>query len=180
MTNRLVMIIRHAEKPLPDQPDRGVDQLGQQDDKSLTVRGWQRAGALAHLFSAPPAPLQVPRVIVASAPIKKDGSGTRSLRPTETIAPLARRLAIDADTRFSKGQEAQAGPATMQQTLPTLVCWQHESIPELAAAIAQSSGIAPDHWDNADYDGIWILTSQGEGQWTFTQALQRLPPGDRP
>ncbi|MFW8588993.1 hypothetical protein ACOJBM_41875 [Rhizobium beringeri] len=68
--------------------------------------------ALLPTFSSILRPLlQVPVAIVASAPIKKDGSGTRSLRPTQTVAPLARRLQFVPDTTFSKGQEEQAGRA---------------------------------------------------------------------
>lgn len=181
MADRLIMIIRHAEKPVPEQPELGVDELGQADDKSLTVRGWQRAGALAHLFFDPPSPLQVPVTIVASAPIKKDGSGMRSLRPTQTVAPLARRLQLEPDTTFSKGQEEQAGPQILQQPFPVLVCWQHEAIPRLAAAIVASAAIAPAMWDDADYDSIWLLTlSEADRRWAFQSENQRLLAGDRP
>lgn len=181
MADRLVIIIRHAEKPLPEQPERGVDELGQANDKSLTVRGWQRAGALAHLFFDPPPPLRVPVAIVASAPIKKDGSGTRSLRPTETVAPLARRLQLEPDTTFSKGQEDSAGPAILQQPFPVLVCWQHEAIPRLAAAIVASPVITPTVWDDADDDSIWLLTfSEADQRWAFQSENQRLLAGDRP
>ncbi|AZO32395.1 hypothetical protein [Mesorhizobium sp. M1B.F.Ca.ET.045.04.1.1] len=180
MTDKFIMIIRHAEKPLPDRPELGVDELGQQDDKSLTVRGWQRAGALACFFCNPPPPLQIPKAIVASAPIKKDGSGSRSLRPTQTITSLAQRLKIEPDTRYSKGQEKVAGPAIGQNQAPTLVCWQHESIPDLAAEITQSTEIAPTSWDDDDYDSIWILRfSADEQRWSFSRELQRLLPGDR-
>lgn len=178
--DKLVMIIRHAEKPLPDRPDAGVTELGEKDDKSLTVRGWQRAGALACLFCNPPTPLHVPKSIVASAPVKQDGSGTRSLRPTQTISPLALRLEIEPDTRFSKGQEDLAGPAIALQGSPTLVCWQHESIPRLAAVIVKRSGLTPAQWDDADYDSIWMLSySASAARWTFTRGIQRLLPGDR-
>lgn len=173
------MIIRHAEKPLPEQPDRGVNELGENDDKSLTVRGWQRAGALTHLFCNPPPPLRIPVTIFASAPIKQDGSGTRSLRPIQTITSLAQRLGIEPDSRYTKGQEAIAGAAIGDSTVPTLACWQHESIPHLAAAIVHSNKVAPDQWDDDDYDSIWILV-HSEGRWTFARSQQRLLPGDRP
>ena len=39
-----ILLIRHAEKP--DGQDGGVNVDGACDEKSLTVRGWQRAGAL--------------------------------------------------------------------------------------------------------------------------------------
>ena len=47
----IVMLLRHAEKPLGDGPPRGVTIDGTPDLESLTPRGWQRGGgnALAHL-----------------------------------------------------------------------------------------------------------------------------------
>ncbi|MFW8643011.1 hypothetical protein ACOJBO_10685 [Rhizobium beringeri] len=182
MADRLVMIIRHAEKPVPEQPERDVDELGQADEKSLTVRGWQRAGALAHLFVDPPPPLQVPVAIVASAPIKKDGSGTRSLRPTQTVAPLARRLQFVPDTTFFQGARGTGGTRDYPaEPSPVLVCWQHEAIPRLSAAVVASAAIAPTVWDDADYDSIWLLTfSEADLRWAFQSENQHLLAGGRP
>lgn len=41
----VIMVIRHAEKPT--QAAAGVKQKGEESPHHLTVRGWQRAGALA-------------------------------------------------------------------------------------------------------------------------------------
>src|ERR1700743_2749207 len=51
-----VMFIRHAEKPpgVPPYDGAGVDAKGKKDKESLTVRGWQRAGALAKFFESQP------------------------------------------------------------------------------------------------------------------------------
>jgi len=49
MPAQKIMIIRHAEKPEHHGP-RGVDENGNEDKESLTVRGWQRAGALVQFF----------------------------------------------------------------------------------------------------------------------------------
>ncbi|MER9191238.1 hypothetical protein [Mesorhizobium australicum] len=54
MPNKLVMIIRHAEKPIPGGPDLGVTEQGESDPASLTVRGWQRAGGLCRFFTSRP------------------------------------------------------------------------------------------------------------------------------
>jgi hypothetical protein len=40
------MIIRHGEKPAGDGSDAGVSPEGNADAEDLTVRGWQRSGAL--------------------------------------------------------------------------------------------------------------------------------------
>ena len=51
MAAEKIMIIRHAERPPDDGSIDGVNMSGTKDPKELTVRGWQRAGALA-LFCA--------------------------------------------------------------------------------------------------------------------------------
>ena len=48
-----IMIIRHAEKHQHGSHDRGVNEDGRPAHHELTVRGWQRAGALVHLFAPP-------------------------------------------------------------------------------------------------------------------------------
>src|SRR6187551_3128683 len=49
---RMIMLTRHAEKPLhPAGSPYGVNPQGQQDPHSLTVNGWIRAGALVALFA---------------------------------------------------------------------------------------------------------------------------------
>src|SRR3981081_661734 len=45
MAEQTILIIRHAEKPESDSDSGdGVDATGALDPKSLTPRGWQRAG----------------------------------------------------------------------------------------------------------------------------------------
>jgi hypothetical protein len=69
-----IMIIRHGEKPTAKgRPPFGLTSDGDQDWESLTVRSWQRAGALADLFGPARGPLQdanlaVPNLIYASKP----------------------------------------------------------------------------------------------------------------
>ncbi|MEV8645801.1 hypothetical protein AB0V79_27090 [Mesorhizobium ciceri] len=178
MPNRLVMIIRHAEKPVPQGIDFGVTEQGEVDPASLTVRGWQRAGGLCSLFSRPLAPMKKPASIVASGTIKKDGSGTRSKRPSQTITPLARRLGLQPDVTYSKGQEALVAEAIRTAPTPVLVSWQHESIPSLAAALVGGAGIAPESWPDEDFDSIWVLQTDGADVWSFSRQSQGLLDGD--
>src|SRR5580704_1713391 len=48
MARSIILVVRHAEKP-DGRLGSGVAQAGTIDKESLTVRGWQRAGALTHL-----------------------------------------------------------------------------------------------------------------------------------
>ena len=45
-----ILIIRHAEKPGGIWPGPGLSREGKEDEKSLVIRGWERAGAWAALF----------------------------------------------------------------------------------------------------------------------------------
>ncbi|MER9191222.1 hypothetical protein [Mesorhizobium australicum] len=88
-----------------------MTEQGESDSASLTVRGLQRAGGLCRPFLGPPQRMEKPATIIASGPVKKDGSGTRSRRPSQTIAPLAKRIGVEPDLTRSKGEEALAANA---------------------------------------------------------------------
>ena len=51
MNSAHVMIIRHGEKPSADGTIAGVTTDGDADPNELSVRGWQRAGALVRFFA---------------------------------------------------------------------------------------------------------------------------------
>jgi broad specificity phosphatase PhoE len=55
-----ILLLRHAEKPKGADGRHGFTPEGQEDGKSLSIRGWQRAGALAALLA--PNPLLDPRL----------------------------------------------------------------------------------------------------------------------
>ena len=83
----MIMLIRHAEKPLhPSHSPHGVNPDGQEDAHSLTVTGWMRAGALVELFAPSrgdsPAELRRPDTIYASA-----YAGGHSKRSMQTVSP---------------------------------------------------------------------------------------------
>ena len=86
-----IILIRHAEKP--DRTKQGVSEAGKADPEELVVRGWQRSGALVHLFAprdgkfvAPQ--LAKPKTIFASAV----GKHSKSLRPQHTVLALSKEL----------------------------------------------------------------------------------------
>src|SRR5262249_30645386 len=111
-----IMIIRHAEKPAEKGPPFGIGADGEEDNESLIVRGWQRAGGLVALFAPPGGVLSsphlsTPAVIYASpareeAPHDAKDAGSKSKRPHQTVAPLAAKLNIPIDLSFQRGQES--------------------------------------------------------------------------
>src|SRR5437762_3288918 len=129
-----VMIVRHAEKPEgKDHPPFGVTADGVPDFESLTVAGWQRAGALISLFvprSLARGDLATPTVIYASrtraeGDASADEGGSKSKRPLQTVVPLAAKLHLQANVTFGKGEEAALALDVLAQSWVVLISWQH-------------------------------------------------------
>ena len=133
MTASKIMVIRHAEKPDDAVTVFGVTIEGHQDPEELTVRGWQRAGALATFFAPPDEHfrdqrIEKPLTIFASRVVPH----SKSLRPQHTVEPLAEligreKLRLD----FSEGEEQQLVAAVIAVDGVTLISWHHEAIPAI-------------------------------------------------
>jgi broad specificity phosphatase PhoE len=172
-----IMMIRHAEKPSvpPDDNDggNGVTVLGHPDKESLTVRGWQRAGALAKFFTA--ANMR-PDIIFASAP-GHDGSK----RPKQTVTPLAQLLGFFDTDKFVTTHPRDDLKALIDDVMDrdgvVLISWQHERIPGLVARLPNSPAV-PQDWPGSRFDIVWVLDRTGSG-WSFSQTPQMLLAGDR-
>lgn len=162
-----IMIIRHAEKPPsapPYGPPYGVLDTGDQDPESLTIQGWQRAGALTCFFDPTYGPLQnshlaKPQFLYAS----KQKNLKHSSRPDETITPLANKLGLEININFMKGEEEKMVEDALQKSGIVLICWQHENIPTSAE---EGPGIAK-----------YILDT---GSYNLSQVPQCLLYGDSP
>ena len=145
-----IMLIRHAEKPRDG--ESGVNEFGEMSKHDLAVRGWQRAGALACLLAPTQGLLQDARLarpgfLFASAPSGEASidNASRSSRPQETIKPLAHKLQLEIDLRFSKGQEQEVARAAQACEGVALIAWQHEAIYSIANAIL-GDDICPQNW----------------------------------
>ena len=46
-----IMIVRHGEKPEKDEDIHGINPEGEHDKNELSIRGWQRSGALIRFFN---------------------------------------------------------------------------------------------------------------------------------
>jgi len=205
-----VMIIRHAEKP-PEPPQTpppfGVAYKGEQDEESLIVRGWQRAGALASFLVPPPnAPFQnpsvaMPRFVYASEieGKKKDSEaeskgkrkkvGSKSRRPQETVTPLVEKMGsgVTADFTFDKGDEKALAASALSRSDVVLICWEHQDIPTIAKHIPVSPKTpVPKSWpvdDNGHsrFDVFWVFDlDTASCTYNFSQVPQCLLAGDSP
>lgn len=178
-----IMVIRHAEKPHNE--DSGVNESGEMNKHDLTVRGWQRAGALACFFAPTHGLLQDPRLarprfLFASA-ASDDSSGddaSRSHRPEETIKPLAQKLQLEIDLRFSKGQEEEVALAAQACDGAVLIAWQHEAIYRIANTIL-GGDTAPQNWPDDRFDVVYVFSlDTSTGNYCFDQVSQCLLAGD--
>jgi hypothetical protein len=175
MTLTKVMLIRHAEKP--NETIQGVDEAGCPGPDQLSVRGWQRAGALVRFF----APIgqnhrngiATPTAIFACKP----HNTTRSVRPFHTVSPLATALGIAVHHEFARSDDALLFDAVLSVAGTALICWCHDPIPGIARKIAGKQLSIPDKWPAKRFDLVWILDRVDDG-WHFSQIDQMLLPGD--
>jgi hypothetical protein len=168
-----IMLIRHAEKP-ESGGGPGLMPNGAENPRALTLAGWKRANALVGLFNPPDGAL--PR-----QPLAKPGSlfasGSESLRPKQTVAPLAAALNLSIRT-FLKGQEVELVAAAKKAEDPVLISWQHEAIPQIAGLIRGSADGVPPNWPGHVFDLVWVFDLQPSGAWSFTQVPELVMPGD--
>ncbi len=168
-----VFLIRHAEKPDPRAGIAGVSATGQRDDESLSVRGWQRAGALAVLFGHGAALVGDPALGRPASLCAAVDAG-RSARPSDTLRPLAERLALPIRPLASSGDMRGAAAQIRALPGPVLVCWRHRELPVLARALLPRAAYrVPARWDEGRFDQIWVIESE-----QLTVVPQRLLAGD--
>ncbi|HZQ44645.1 MAG TPA: hypothetical protein VFA99_15435 [Acidobacteriaceae bacterium] len=176
-----ILIIRHSEKP--DNSNDGVTEQGKSDPRSLTPRGWQRAGAWTTYFGSLEGLSKPDRIYAAAAGKEKlapgEKVGSRSSRPMETVTPLAAKVGLAPDQTFAKGEERDLADAIGKLDGTTLVCWQHEAIPQIAALIKGSNDGIPDPWDSKRFDVVWRLTRRNVTEpWEFDQICPCLLADD--
>jgi len=172
-----VMLIRHAEKPDGTGRIVGVDETGQLDPNQLSVRGWQRAGALVRYF-APIGKDLTPGIATPTAIFAcRPANSSSSLRPLSTVMPLASALQIPVRNEIGKGDGHTLPEAISGISGAVLICWSHDEIPAIARRLAGDLPGLPDAWPRKRYDLVWILDRSPSG-WSFFQAGQLLLPED--
>ena len=171
-----ILLIRHAEKPAKDSAPHGVTETGERSKESLEVRGWQRAGALTHLFAPADGHFQhvslaKPQFLFASKPLKRRGSR----RPLETITPLAEKLGVKINSDYKRSEFEEMLDDVFSRKGVILICWQREYIPGIAAYILDNKKIVPKDWPEDRFDMVWVFDLQkSSGKYRFKQVPQRL------
>ncbi len=148
-----IIIIRHGEKP--DDPDA----------QHLSKQGEERARGLVEFFTknAHATKHGPPVALFASHPTHK-GNGQR---PRETLQPLAKKLGLEIQTPFESKDFTKLAQMLLSdpnyQGKTVVVCWVHEHMPSLAAAL----GVTPEppKWKDSVYDKAYVITfPEGKAQ----------------
>jgi broad specificity phosphatase PhoE len=187
MPPKKLMLIRHGEKqPEAGPPPYGVNEEGEQDQHSLSARGWQRAGAIVPFFRLAWAhSIEPPDAVYASkvgaAVLMADGHDiSKSLRPQQTVTPLVAAMSLQKglQTPYAVGEEAQLAQAigAIENGI-VLVAWEHNHIPDIAKAFSTE---APTSWPDSRFDNVWVLTRSSENAYVFDEVPQSLLSDDLP
>ncbi len=185
MPPKKLMFIRHAEKqPETGPPPYGVTGDGEQDQHSLSVRGWERAGAIVPFFRLawargiePPDAIYASKV-GASILIADGHDISNSLRPQQTVTPLVAAMNPQKglQTPYAVGEEAALAQAIrVNENGNVLVAWEHHHIPDIAEAFSSE---APSSWPDSRFDIVWVLTRSNNGAYAFDEAPQSLLSDD--
>jgi hypothetical protein len=179
---KVIMVLRHAEKPLGDGPPHGVTIDGLPDAESLTPRGWQRAGALVGLFVPDRADGRSPRLPTPTHLFASQvGLGSSSQRPRETLVPLGERLGLAVDGRFRKDEVGELARAVQAIEGVVLIAWEHHLIPSIANVLMGDASSVPQIWPDARYDLVWVFEDTGPGGGrAFRWIPEMLLAGDHP
>ena len=141
-----IVLIRHGEEP------RNAA------DPHLSKDGRARAKAFVDFMTHDPAMLRLgtPAAIFATA-TTKDNNGQRT---QETVTPLASALRLPVLTPYhSKDYEKLAKRVLSDPSLAgktVVICWNHEWLPQLAAALGVSP--EPTGWKGKVYDLVYVIT----------------------
>jgi phosphohistidine phosphatase SixA len=155
---RIVMIIRHAEKPEGEK------------DPNLSQQGFERAKALATVI---PEHFPRPDFLIATKRSKE------SARPLETITPLSAALHEAIESKYKDEQYSDV--ARLVLTDPkfagkvVLIAWHHGKIPDLAKALGVKDALAK--WNSQVFDRVWKITYEN-GVPNFQNLPQKALPGD--
>ena len=177
-----IMIIRHAEKPITTSEGEflGVTINGIQNQDSLIIQGWRRAGGLVSLFKPANGQFQnsdlaTPQFLFATSTSAEGGN-----RPEETIIPLQLQLNL-TPTLFPDSQSEEVATAAMACSGVALICWPHGQIPNVTAAIpVDTNPFTPGWgWPGTRFDMVFVFDlDTSTGKYTFNQVPQLLLSGD--
>lgn len=150
-----IILIRHAEKP------------SDSDNPHLSKAGVKRAQALVSFITREPRMTSLGRpVAIFATQTTKDDNGQRT---QETVAPLAAALRLSVQTPYHGKDYAELAKLILSTATyagkTVVVCWNHETIPELTAALGVTP--MPPKWRGSVFDSVYVI-SYKNGKATLT------------
>lgn len=156
---KTVLIIRHGEKTEKDQ-EVDFKQWHFKKSKPLSVRGWERAHALApYFYKGSDIVNKYGEIKALFAP--KPDNYYKSVRPIETITPLSDLLKIRINTDFALDKDQI--PALVKHVKNdkglhgqvVLIAYEHKHIPELLDAFDVKNHLKK--WPSKVFDWVVVL-----------------------
>lgn len=177
----LIVCLRHGEEPANaedkshpvDEDGWGLEPNGQVNRHCLTVRGWQRAGALAAteicgtIGRGDDVSVLVPNY---------DSDSLRHVRPYHTVLPFALRRGIKPRCVCPADRVDLLAARLQDMTGTAVVCWKHDCLEDLVQRLTGSA--AP--WPDDRFDVLWLLQPAAHGgQMELSTRHQALLPFDK-
>jgi hypothetical protein len=180
MSPPMIWAIRHGEKPAnaedphkePDAAGPGLEVDGKVSPNSLTIQGWQRAGALAGSMLCGDLTAEKGAVDV----LVPSYGHSEHHRPYETVDSLAVRLGTTPQPLCDAADVNALHEHVLDGDRTLLICWEHDALASLADLLCPQT--APHPWPDGRFDVIWQFTSDGHGGFTWQEHNQNLLPGD--
>ena len=154
-STRTLLVMRHAEK------------LKDDGDPHLDPAGFTRAQKLVAYI---PGAFGMPNAIIAAA------DSRHSVRPRETVTPLANSIPLPVLTPFADAQFAALAATLLdsnafpQQLI--VVCWHHGELPQLMAALGAPADSYPQSWDPKVFNLILKTTLDADGSVAVTPVAE--------
>lgn len=162
---KAVILIRHAEKPIPEEAS-----------PSLSERGWQRAKLLPQIFvnNQTLSQISLPDYLFAAGLENKDSSR----RSIETLQYLSKSIQVPINDFFKRDDYKDLVDEILQNpqynNKVIMIAWQHKILSKIAGRL----GVSPKpEWDDEKFDRIWLITFW-DNHLLFKDMPQRLLPGD--
>ncbi len=162
LSNAVILVIRHAEKP--------------ESGCGLSAEGEARAKAHVHYFE---------NLKLSGQPLKPDylfaaADSKESRRSRLTLEPAAKAFGLTIDSRFKNKnfQELADEIRSKPHGKVMVISWHHGEIPELLRALgAKPKQVLPkSKWPEAEYGWVMELRYDADGQLSEIQRLiENLP-----
>ena len=137
-----IVLIRHGEKP--------------KDGSGLNCRGINRAKALPAVLYAK---IGLPGLIYV--PSVAEGDATKHSRMSQTITPFAEKYHLPMNSDYKVNNIKSIAKDVLKQKGTVLVVWEHNGLEDLAEQLGVKE---KQHWDDKDFDTIWIITFSKKGK----------------